>query len=204
MARIRNEKLYAESKSRLLDIGIELIRQQGFSGIGINDVLKAANIPRGSFYHYFDSKETFGLEVAQHYHDQQLSSARGILGDSSRPGLERLASFFDTALEEFRHRNFKDGCLMCNLSTEMADLQPSFQVMLSGHWQALATPLAECLESVDKSEIGLGHLTNKEAADWLLNAWSGALTRMKADGNDAALSLFMKTVFRPKAADRGS
>ena len=66
MARIRNEAAYETAKTRLLDVGMTLIRENSFDGIGINDVLRESGVPKGSFYHYFDTKEDFGLEVARH------------------------------------------------------------------------------------------------------------------------------------------
>ena len=85
---------------------------------------------------------------------------------------------------------------MCNLSTELSQAQEVFQRELENHWSALSAVIADCIAEIDKSEIGLSHLSNKEAADWLLNAWSGALTRMKAVHDGAPLKLFLKTTFK--------
>ena len=85
---------------------------------------------------------------------------------------------------------------MCNLTTELADEVPTFQSELKGNWGDLSGELAACLGKADLSKIGLSHLSAEEAADWLLNAWSGALTRMKATGDDGPLNLFLKSVFK--------
>lgn len=195
MARIRNSKQYDDSKSRLLNTGMELIRSESFAAIGINDILKKSDVPRGSFYHYFESKEAFGLAVAQHYHDEQLHNAKEILGDKGKPALKRLVFFFQQASKEFENRNYSDGCLMCNLTTELADTNNAFQKSLQKHWRELSSEIATCLAQLNKADIGLQHLANDEAADWLLNAWSGALVRMKAERNVTPLKLFEKTIF---------
>ena len=198
MARTRDIKNYDYTKTRLLEIGMALIRSESFSGIGINDILKTSGVPRGSFYHYFKSKEAFGLEVAQYYHAQQIEGANQVLREESILPLDRLKAFFRGASEEFKKREYSDGCLMCNLSTELADTNDDFQKMLKVHWTELSSEVANCIALTDRDGIGLSHLTNEEAADWLMNAWSGALVRMKAERSAAPLKLFEKTVFKIK------
>lgn len=198
MARIRNQGKYDDARSKLLEAGLRLIRSDSFNGVGINDVLKESNAPRGSFYHYFESKEAFGLAVAEYYHAQQMTAAQEILTDTSIPPLERLYAFFQNACDDYAKRDFADGCLMCNLSTELGDTNHAFQTLLGAQWTELATVISNCLAQMNLSDIGLESLSNNEAADWLLNAWSGALTRMKADRNDTPLRLFQKTIFKRK------
>ncbi len=198
MARTRNIDNYDEARGRLLSIGMDLIRGESYAAIGINDVLKAADVPRGSFYHYFESKQAFGLQVAQHYHDAQLASAREVLRDDQRAPLECLQAFFRNAQADYAARGFGSGCLMCNLSTEMADRNDAFQLLLKSHWRELANEIADCIARLDRADIGLEALSDHEAADWLLNAWSGALTRMKAERSAVPLQLFQKSVFQKR------
>ncbi|MEM9634250.1 MAG: TetR family transcriptional regulator C-terminal domain-containing protein [Pseudomonadota bacterium] len=196
MARIRNEAAYETARNQLLETGMRLIRKNSFDAVGINDVLKECKVPKGSFYHYFATKEAFGIAVASHYNEQQVASAHSILSDPSKPPLLRLKSFFETARQGMKELEFGQGCLMCNLSTELADERPEFQFELDRNWRKLVAEVAVCLNEMDTSEIGLGHLSADEAADWLMNSWSGALTRMKACRNDEPLALFMRTIFK--------
>lgn len=198
MARTRNQKHYDDARAVLLNVGVKLIRGESFKAVGINDVLKASGVPRGSFYHYFESKEAFGLEVAKFYHERQIAMAQEILGSGSQPPLARLSEFFTTACNDYIERGFVDGCLMCNLSTELADNNQAFQELLRIQWSELADEISNCLAQMDLSEIGLQNLTNDEAADWLLTTWSGALTRMKAEKSAAPLKLFQKIIFKIK------
>jgi TetR/AcrR family transcriptional repressor of nem operon len=196
MARTRNEDAYNDTRSKLLTVGLNLIRAGSYESVGINDVLRTSGSPKGSFYHYFQTKEAFGLEVAKYYHAQQLQSAKHVLQNSEQPALERLSAFFQMAYDDFEARGFAQGCLMCNLSTELADEQPAFQELLKEHWHALSSEIATCIAEADKSEIGLEHLSDEEAGNWLLNSWSGALTRMKAVGDGEPLRLFLKATLK--------
>ncbi|KUP94042.1 TetR/AcrR family transcriptional regulator [Tritonibacter horizontis] len=198
MARPKNEKTHLSHREKLLEAGERAFRETSFSESGINEILAASGVPKGSFYHHFPSKEAFGIAVADRYSEAQLATAKTVLEDASLPPIDRLRAFFEGARTDMGNRNFQQGCLVCNLSTELADEKPAFQAALDAHWRALTAVLEDCLAKAELSELGLQHLTPAQAADWLLNSWSGALTRMKIRGNDEPLALFMQTVFRPK------
>jgi TetR/AcrR family transcriptional repressor of nem operon len=177
---------------------MELIRAKTFSSVGINDILKEAQIPKGSFYHYFPTKEDFGVAIAESYHEEQITETKRALGDEQLPPIDRLVTFFDNASLEYKRRDYENGCLMCNLSVELGDRHERFQEVLKQQWDELTTELENCLSAIDKADLGLEHLSDGEAADWLINTWSGALVRMKVEGSDRPLTLFMKTVFKRK------
>ncbi len=195
MARIRNKKVFDDTKTRLLKTGLALFRAKSFAAIGINDVLKTAEVPRGSFYHYFESKEVYGLTVADYYHELQMAEAKKVLLDDNVDALERLETFFRNAHRDYTERAFSHGCLMCNLSIELGDTSNNFHRLLEQQWSELSSLINECIEKIDREKLRCSHLSSQETADWLLNSWSGALIRMKAERNGSALELFFKSVF---------
>lgn len=196
MARTRNDKTYTASYDRLIETGLTLFRRNGFDATGIGEILETSGLPKGSFYHYFRSKEAFGLAVADVYHQNQMRFARSILSRADAPALDRLREFFSEAHLIFESMNFSEGCLMCNLSNELGSQNDAFQAALSRYWKELSAEIETCLTPEVLSELGLTRLTPTEAADALLNGWSGALTRMKAERTEAPLTLFKKTMLK--------
>ena len=97
MARTRNDKTYTASYDRLIETGLTLFRRNGFDATGIGEILETSGLPKGSFYHYFRSKEAFGLAVADVYHQNQMRFARSILSRKDAPELDRLREFFSEA-----------------------------------------------------------------------------------------------------------
>ena len=55
------------TKERILDAAEEIMLQKSFHSVGLNEILSAVKVPKGSFYHYFQSKEQFGVELLKHY-----------------------------------------------------------------------------------------------------------------------------------------
>jgi TetR/AcrR family transcriptional repressor of nem operon len=60
---MRVEQMKQDAKERVLETGAAIVHRKGFHNTGIQEILKAAEIPKGSFYFYFDSKEDFGLQL---------------------------------------------------------------------------------------------------------------------------------------------
>ena len=112
------------TKAALVDVGTRLILEQGYHQTGIQDVLQAAGVPKGSFYYYFPSKEAFGREVIAQFAAAYLARLEQYLGDTTASPLTRLRRHQEDLLARFERRGCRGGCLIGNLSQELADQQP--------------------------------------------------------------------------------
>ena len=88
------------TKSRLIEIGAGIIHLKGFNHTGIQEILKVAEVPKGSFYNYFKNKEDFGLQVIDYFVDYMAQVAGGVLADHSVSPLERI--------RKIAHRVYRD------------------------------------------------------------------------------------------------
>lgn len=195
MARIKNQQRYDDSKNHLLEIGVDLLIRNSFHSVGINHILTSAQIPKGSFYHYFTSKEDFGLQALHYYHNYQVDKTKTALQPTAQPAYEQLKDFFQQLCGYYHTLDYAQGCLMVNLSIEIADNNDNFRQQLQHMWQDMADTFAQCISRLDNADLGLAHLTDQQAADLLLNSWTGALARMKAEKNVQPLELFCQTFF---------
>ena len=66
-------------KTQILDIAQSTMGSRGFSAVGLNEILKAAQVPKGSFYHYFESKEAFGVALLERYFSRYLAELDELL-----------------------------------------------------------------------------------------------------------------------------
>src|SRR5260221_14089448 len=87
----------ATTKERILDAAEEIMLQKSFHSVGLNEILSAVKVPKGSFYHYFQSKEQFGVELLKHYvADASVFKRRALLTpELGENPAERLAAYFD-------------------------------------------------------------------------------------------------------------
>jgi TetR/AcrR family transcriptional repressor of nem operon len=175
------------NRENLLNQGVALLMEQGYHGTGLKSILDAVQIPKGSFYNYFSSKEQFGAEVIQHYIDPFIKQLTGHLQRSEHDALGALQCYFAEGIAELEKANFKGGCLLGNLMGEIGDTsdlcQKSLHSALNRYRDLLQTGLAKAQQQgtvrTDKSA--------EEMADLLVNAWQGALLRMKIEKSSAPL-----------------
>ena len=184
-----------DTKSLLLDHGVQLLRERGYHHTGIHDILAAASVPKGSFYHYFKNKEDFGLQVVDRYADDGYAEIDRVLGDKRQPPLARLQRLFEGFRADYERRFCRDGCLLGNLGQEMADVNDTFSDRISLHFDRWTARIALCLdEAVMSGELSADADTTMLAGT-LLDAYEGALLRMKVVKNIGPLQAFLDVYF---------
>lgn len=167
------------TKERIVAAGAELIHRQGYNNTGIQEILTACGVPKGSFYHYFPSKEDFGVAVVEHHVGLMSARVSAVLLEEGRPPRERLENFFRRSEERYASQNFTLGCPMGNLALELSDLNPRLRERLEQALSGLAGLIGRVLrEAAEQGDLPDG-LDPDEAAAFIVEAWEGALLRMK-------------------------
>lgn len=195
MARIRDETKYNQCRESLLEVGQELFLNSSFNCVGLNDILKQAEIPKGSFYHYFESKEDFGLQVIEHYHRGSYAALQELLKDARLSPYQQLKAFYENNISHFSEIGYCQGCLMANLSQEIADVNENLRCKIASLSKQTVDAVAGCIEKMENNELNLAHLRPCEAAQILMNSWQGAIMKMKLEKSREALDVFMKFFF---------
>ena len=183
------------TRDHLITVGLELMRRHGYGATGLNEILSAAGVPKGSFYHHFGSKEEFTAAVLERYVALEGEHCALVLGNTRQAPLKRLRRYFEDLIGTAGQSAPIQGCLMGSLSLEVAGVSPLLQQCLSAdfaHWQeAVAGVLREAATRGD-----LAKSAKPEAlAGFILNSWEGALIRSQADRSDAPLKSFVHYAF---------
>jgi TetR/AcrR family transcriptional repressor of nem operon len=183
------------TREHLIEVGLERLRSTGYTATGVKEILDLADVPKGSFYHYFSSKEAFAGEVLRRYGEVEARRWERILGDDTFPPVERLRRYFEELISIYGQRGAITGCLVGGMSLEVADHSAKLRSLLQGafaQWQeAVAAVLREAVERGELPEA-----TQPDAlAGFLLNSYEGALVRMKAEKSDKPLEVFLQFAF---------
>jgi TetR/AcrR family transcriptional repressor of nem operon len=170
-----------EVRKRLLEAGRELFLDRGFNGCGVQEIADAAGVPKGSFYSYFGSKEEFALAVLEQYWEGIEGRHGAILRETQLSPVERISRYFKLLSEEKAKDNYASGCLIGNLSLEIANSSPEVRTKLSDIFDRWETPILACLrEAQHKNEIATtGDLRALAAA--IIESWEGAAMRAKVE-----------------------
>lgn len=193
-----------QNRDRLLEEGLQLFGRQGFHATGVQEIADAAGVPKGSFYNYFDSKEQFAAEVLARYQERECAELEELLAPEAGSPLTRLRATFDRWIEEMRRCEFTGSCLAGRLAQELAGEVPDLRPPLDRVFTCQRGYLSACIaEARDGGEIGDGPAP-EVLAEFVLNAWQGALQRAKAAGDEAPLRICADVVFdqllRPRPA----
>lgn len=113
------------TRERLIESARDLVRRRGFDRTSVSDVLEHSGVGKGSFFHYFSSKEGLGLAVLERDRVEFLAMLDESLGWGGS-ALERLDCFLDAALQLHRGTGFVGGCLWGNTALEMSDSNSVF------------------------------------------------------------------------------
>ena len=169
-----------DTKQKILETGAELIHLKGFNHTGLQEILKAVGVPKGSFYNYFRSKEDFGLQVIDHFVGYYTFMSRPILEDPALSPLEKIRRLLEWFIEFFKSKDYAYGCPIGNLAQEMGDLSPVFRDKLRSALDILVGTYSGMLAQAQKEGEISQNLDVREAARFLVSSWHGALMHMKA------------------------
>ena len=179
-----------ETRELLLRAGLEVLTEKGFSSTGIDEILKRVGVPKGSFYHYFDSKEAFGAALIERYARYFAYKLERHFGDSSKQPLARLWAFVEDARTGMARHEFRRGCLIGNLGQEMAALPESYRASLIAVFHDWESRLARCLEAAQhRGEIPAA-VDCEQAAAFFWIGWEGAVLRAKLERSAKPLEVF--------------
>ncbi len=159
--------------------GAELIHAQGFNATGIQQILQAVGIPKGSFYFYFKSKEDFGLEIIDYFNATISGIFTRYLGDKKIPPLKRLEKLFEYYEAAFQKNGAALGCPIGNLSLELADTNERLRVHLGGVIETLIAQIEMCLQEAKCDESLPASLNMADTAHFIFHGFEGAVLHMK-------------------------
>jgi len=183
------------TKAVLLEAGKSIFLKRGYTNSGIETILHAANIPKGSFYYYFSSKEDFGLQVLDRFAEEVRGNFERCLGDESLTPLARLRKYFEEVCVRLESQECRNGCLIGNLSQELADQSEAFREKLQRIFDGIRDRYAECLKSAQEAgELPPG-LDVTELAEFCLGSWQGAILRAKTTRSVAPIRIFINILF---------
>jgi TetR/AcrR family transcriptional regulator, transcriptional repressor for nem operon len=184
-----------DTRERILSAGAKLFGQKGFNGCGLAEVLQLAGVPKGSFYHYFASKEEFGVALIESASDSHLTEMKAVLGNRKISPLQRLRQIFDEARAECATTGPTVECLIPKLALETSNLSDPVHAAVRCAYQQWSALLAQVIrEGQANGEIGRKHDADR-LANVLVMLWEGAAIRMQIDRNIAPLDDFQAFVF---------
>jgi TetR/AcrR family transcriptional repressor of nem operon len=181
-----------DKRDLILAKGSQVMTRRGYHGTGVQEIVQAAGIPKGSFYHYFASKEDFALQALEYLYLPRLERYAQALANPALGPCQRIIGYYRDLLTHFASREKPEyHCFIGSLGFEMAELSPAIGEQVESILQGSVEILQACLEEA----VAAGELSADEdcanLAAFIANAWQGVLTRLKVGGGTTPMNAFV-------------
>jgi TetR/AcrR family transcriptional repressor of nem operon len=185
----------ASLKEQIVVGALETLHRKGFNGSSVEDITTAAKVPKGSFYNHFGSKEELAVAALDRYWQRVLGSLDQ-LNDARTPPLARLKKYFRYLIKVSQDAEFRTGCFIGNMSTEMPDQSRMIRERLAIQLAAWSRGIESCVREAQADGSMRNDIEANTIASFLLNSWEGAVLRSKVDRDPSSLAAFEHTVFK--------
>ena len=125
---------------RLLDAAERLMLGQGYAATTVDEICEAAKLTKGSFFHYFESKEALGQALLERFcHSALQRMQQAVAGQTSDP-LKRVYAHVDFMIAASKRCGNEPGCLLGTFAQELSDTHPAMRALCAkafGRWADL-------------------------------------------------------------------
>lgn len=181
---------YDDTRQHLLDTGHRMMAGKGFTSVGLSELLQVAGVPKGSFYHYFKSKEQYGQALLEDYFAGYLADMDRRLALSGLTPCERLMDYWLGWQQRCVEPLSGNECLVVKLSAEVADLSESMRITLRDGAEQIVSRITACIKQGQAGGCLPGN-DARQLAETLYQMWLGAslLNKLQRDGQPLQTSM---------------
>ena len=191
------------TREALIEAGIEQLSVHGYHGTGIKQILDEVNVPKGSFYNFFASKEAFVAEIIGHYGNGLLLQLNAFIDGEGKDlkAVEQLRSIYRYSLKQYANDGFKKSCLVGSIATEISSESEACRAELKlamGQWHRF---FSNVFEQAQKQGDIRTDMSPTELATVYWATWEGALITMKMSADtqpvQRIMELMIETLLKP-------
>ncbi|WP_420588683.1 TetR/AcrR family transcriptional regulator [Bacterioplanoides sp.] len=181
MARPRRSE---HSRQQLLELGGAMLSEKGYNGTGIKEILDAANVPKGSFYNFFSSKEDFAAEIIANYGTDLFAKMDAFLASSENyPAAEVLKTLQIAALKVIESKEYRQTCLIGSMASEIAASSDQCRQQLDNLYERWVARLEKVIGRGQQQGDFRQDIEARVLAELFWNQWQGSLVRIKVEMN---------------------
>ena len=183
-----------QTREALIEAGIEHLSVHGYHGTGIKQILDEVNVPKGSFYNFFASKEALVAELIGHYSEDLLGQLNEFMtgpGKDLTP-VEQLRAIYLYSLERYASNGFKKSCLVGSMASEISSESEMCRIELEASMKKWLKFFSEVFAKGQKQGLFREDMSANEIAALYWAAWEGALIKMKMSANTQPVKRIME------------
>jgi TetR/AcrR family transcriptional repressor of nem operon len=182
------------TRERILKAAVALFHEFGYNGTSVQDIVRKADVPKGSFYNYFKSKEELAIAASDVFYPYALALLD--LENTSSP-VGRLRKYFRLTLKEMQRYEYVRGCLVGNFASEITNATPVLKKRITEHLDEATRRIAAVVSQAQKiGKIDPG-VSTMDLSRFILNSLYGAIFRSKTDQTERPMKLLQQFALDP-------
>lgn len=182
---MKKSKSTKPTKERIMEAAENIMLEKGFHSMGLNQILTAVKVPKGSFYHYFKSKDDFGVELLKFYLERTTKQKREMLlsQEWGTDPVQRLVTYLDSGLEYIQKIEGKFPCLVLKIASEVTDLSEPMRKELAKGFEDWVDIFERVLQEAVDTNVLSSTINKRLEAEFIQDLWSGAIQRAVINRN---------------------
>jgi TetR/AcrR family transcriptional repressor of nem operon len=201
-------KATPDTKTRLLDSALTVIRTQGYAASSVDDICGEAGVTKGAFFHHFKSKEDLAVAAAAHFG----AMAEGLFShagyrDLADP-LDRLLGYVDFRKSILQGEVSQFTCLLGTLVQEAYETNPAIRAACDQYISAHAATVEADIAEVMRVRGMAPGWTASSLALYIQSVLQGSFILAKAKHGPAVaadcidhLRRYLELLFNPKSME---
>lgn len=178
-------------KEEIISIASEIIHSKGYQATSISDILHAAQIGKGQFYHYFSSKYDLGLAVVEDLIQEWDQTLINDIFQSADEPKSKLNKMFDWAINSHAEMEKKSGCPIGNLAIELSEHEEEFRLKINHFFNRWIGAVEAALEEMmEKNQLD-STIDAKKNAQAIIALIEGGILLMK---NEQEVQLLINVI----------
>jgi TetR/AcrR family transcriptional regulator, transcriptional repressor for nem operon len=182
------------TREKILKAAAGLFHEFGYNGTSVQDIVSKANVPKGSFYNYFKSKEALAIAASDALYPYALALLE--LENTSSP-LGRLRKYFRLTLKEMQRYHYLRGCLVGNFASEITNATPALKTRITQHLDEATRRVAVVVSQAQDAGEMDPELPTMDLSRFILNSLYGAIFRSKTDRTERPMKLLERFALDP-------
>ncbi len=171
-------------RAHLIETGQEIIWSKGYDLCSVKDITNAAGLPKGSFYHYFESKEKFALEAMNHFIEKNAEAL------PTEDGIASFEEIIDRRIASIIQINYTRECYMSVMCHAYSEQEDAFRQEVISALDASNKSMHELLHQLKKEALIREDLDIEELLEFIDFSWRGARLKARLLKSEQPLQLF--------------
>ncbi|MBI3587486.1 MAG: TetR/AcrR family transcriptional regulator [Ignavibacteriales bacterium] len=189
-------------KVQLLEVAQRLMLAKGYTATSVDEICQQADLSKGSFFHYFESKEELGKAALDGFYFRQKEGMLQAEFRKEADPLKRVESLIDFLIQAFKNPDIPKSCLIGNFSQELSETHPEIRKLCADHFADWAESVKSDLDEAKTKYKPHTPLDTQSIADYLIAVIEGTLILYKAkkdikifEKNLGHLKLYVQSIF---------